>query len=61
MLSREILDARFPDAVGGDLSENLVAGLQAAVHGDASALKNCGDAELKRIGAPLDSSYERHA
>jgi hypothetical protein len=44
-----------------DLSENLVAGLQAAVHGDASSLKNCGDAELERIGGPLDSGYERHA
>jgi hypothetical protein len=44
-----------------DLSENLVAGLQAAVQGDASALKNWGDAELKRIGGPLDSGYERHA
>jgi hypothetical protein len=44
-----------------DLSENLVAGLQAAVQGDVSALKNCGDAELERIGGPLDSGYERHA
>jgi hypothetical protein len=44
-----------------DLSENLVTGLQAAVQGDVSALKNCGDAELKRIGGPLDSGYERHA
>lgn len=44
-----------------DLDENLLAGLQAAVHGDPSALKSCGEAELQRIGGPLDSGYERHA
>jgi hypothetical protein len=47
--------------IGPDLSENLVAGLKAAVQGDASDLKNCGDAELDRIGRRLDSGYERHA
>ncbi len=49
MLSREILDARFPDAVGG-----LVAGSTA--RGDDTP-----SSELKRIGGPLDSGYERHA
>jgi hypothetical protein len=44
-----------------DLNENLLAGLQAAVHGDPSALRSCGETELRRIGGPLDSGYERHA
>ncbi len=43
------------------LGERLAAGLQAAVHGDVSALRSCGDAELDRIGGSLDSGYERHA
>jgi predicted nucleotidyltransferase len=47
--------------VDPDLSGNLVAGVRAAIHGDVSMLKNCGDAELERIGGPLDSGYERHA
>jgi hypothetical protein len=44
-----------------DLTEELLAGLQAAVHGATSALKSCGEAELRRIGGPLDSGYERYA
>jgi hypothetical protein len=47
--------------VDADLSTSLLAGLQAAVHGDVSDLKSCGEAELERIGGPLDSGYERHA
>jgi hypothetical protein len=43
------------------LGERLVAGLQAAVHGGVSGLRSCGDAELDRIGGPLDSGYGRHA
>lgn len=37
-----------------DLSENLVAGLHAAVQGDFSVLKTCGEAELERIGGVAD-------
>jgi hypothetical protein len=54
-LSRRLRD------MDGELSEALLAGLRAAVHGEVSLLKSCGDAELERIGGPLDSGYERHA
>lgn len=47
--------------VDTDLNDNLLAGLQAAVHGAPSILRSCGEAELQRIGGPLDSGYERHA
>lgn len=44
-----------------ELSDNLAAGLRAAVHGDATILLRCGRAELDRLGGPLDRGYERHA
>jgi hypothetical protein len=44
-----------------ELSDNLAAGLRAAVHGDATILLSCGRAELDRLGGPLDRGYERHA
>jgi hypothetical protein len=43
-----------------ELSNNLAAGLRAAVHGDASILLSCGRAELDRLGGPLDRGYEPH-
>lgn len=44
-----------------ELSDNLAAGLRAAVHGDATILLSCGRSELDRLGGPLDSGYERYA
>jgi hypothetical protein len=44
-----------------ELSDNLAAGLRAAVHGDVTVLLSCGKAELDRLGGPLDSGYEHHA
>ena len=44
-----------------ELSDNLAAGLRAALHGNPAILLSCGRAELDRLGGPLDSGYERHA
>ncbi|MGH3585426.1 MAG: hypothetical protein ACRDQ0_03795 [Pseudonocardia sp.] len=53
--------ARRVREMDNGLNENLVAGLQAAVQGDVSILRSCGEAELIRIGGRLDSGYQRHA
>ena len=42
-------------AAARDLTDNVVAGLQGAVRGDAAVLLSCGQAELDRAGGPLDS------
>ncbi len=45
--------------VDSDLSDDLVAGLQAATVGDTTPLVRCGLSELQRVGGLLDAGYER--
>jgi predicted nucleotidyltransferase len=54
------LTRRLRDADGA-LTDHLVAGLSAAVHGDPRLLISCGTTELDRLGGRLDSGYERFA
>lgn len=43
------------------LAHDLMAGLRAALEGDATGLARCGRAELERAGGPLDEGYARYA